>query len=101
MKIIIKPSEVKCTGHWQSKMNGVILVEKESDIDKLWKLLCKQDDYWEHYKSVIKVAPKEIDSMSEISQMVEWAGKTDIYEVEKLKKKVPFILYQEYPTSDY
>ena len=79
-------------------MNGIVLVEKESDINKLWKLLCKQDDYWENYKELIKIAPKEIDGEGEISAMCQYCGKTDIYDVDKLKLKVPFILYQEYQT---
>jgi hypothetical protein len=50
MEIPIKPQTF--TGHtsWQSKLDGVILVEREEDIEPLWKLLIEQDDYWEHYK---------------------------------------------------
>lgn len=98
MKIIIKPREFKCKGHWQSKMKGVVLVEKEEHIEPLWKLLCEQDDYWENYKEIIKVAPKEINGEEEISAMCQYCGKTDIYDIAEIKKKVPFILYQEYET---
>jgi len=94
MKILIKPKEVIGDDSWCRKLEGVILVEKEEDIEPLWKLLCEQDDYWESYRNIIKVAPKEIDSISEIVSMCQYAGKTDIYEPEKLKAIVPFIMFQ-------
>jgi len=100
MEIIIKPRKFEGCISWQSKMNGVILVEKEDDIESLWKLLCEQDDYWEHRKEVIQVAPKEISSESEICRMCVYVGKTDIYRPQELQAKIPFIMYQEYPTSD-
>lgn len=98
MEIIIRPKKFEGDTYWQSKVYGVILVEKEEDIEPLWKLLCEQDDYWESYKKIIKVAPKEIDSVSDISRMCEYVGKTDIYEPEKLQAQIPFIMYQ---TSNY
>jgi hypothetical protein len=99
MEIIIKPRKFEGDSTWVSKLYGVILVEKEEDIELVWKLLCEQDDYWEDYKHLIKVAPKEIDSVSEISAMCEYAGKTDIYDVKALQEKIPFIIYQETDVS--
>jgi hypothetical protein len=95
MEIIIRPKKFVGDTHWESKMYGVILVEKEEYIEPLWELLCKQDDYWEDYKNIIKVAPKEIDSVSDISKMCEYAGKTDIYEPKELQAQIPFIMYQK------
>jgi len=94
MKILIKPKEFIGDSYWFKNNEGVILVEKEEDIEPLWKLLCEQDDYWESYRNIIKVAPKEIDDISEIVGMCQYAGKTDIYEPEKLKAIIPFIMYQ-------
>jgi hypothetical protein len=100
MEIIIKPRKFEGCKSWESKMNGVILVEREEDIEPLWKLLCEEDDYWEYYKEVIKVAPREISSESEISRMCVYVGKTDIYSPRILQEKIPFIMYQEYPDCD-
>lgn len=98
IKIIPKvPPVVRCIDSWNSKTQGVVLVEKEEDIEPLWKLLCDQDDYWEHYKNLIKVAPKEIDSIVDIKLMCDWSGKTDIWDIPKLKESgIRFILYQYY-----
>ena len=101
MEILIRPRVFKGSGTWVSKMNGVILVEKKEDIEPLWKLLIEQDDYWESYKHVIQVAPKEIDHEGDLSKMCIYVGKTDIYNPEELKAKVPFIMYQETPFYDY
>jgi hypothetical protein len=101
MEILIKPKKFTGCSHWLPKHNGVILVEKEEDIEPLWKLLCEQDDYWESYKEVIKVAPKEIDSESDISAMCVYVGKTDIYNPKELQSKVPFLMYQEFPDDCY
>ena len=94
MKILIKPKEFTGDDYWLKKQEGVILVEKEEDIESLWKLLCKQDDYWEDYKHIIKITPKEINDIGEIIGMCEYAGKTDVYEPEKMKRIIPFIMYQ-------
>jgi len=95
--IIIKPQKfIGCTS-WQPKLHGIILVEKEEDIDPLWKLLAKQDKYWEVYRHVIQVAPKEIDDYGDIDCMCTYVGKTDIYNAMDLQSKIPFIMYQIYP----
>ena len=96
MKILIRPQVFTGCKSWQSKLDGVILVEKQEDIEPLWKLLCEQDDYWESYKNLIKVSPKEIDSIGEIAGMCQYCGKTDIYDPESIQKIVPFIMYQTY-----
>lgn len=80
--------------NWLSKKNGVVLVEKESDIEPLFKLLVEQDDYWKKYKNLIKVAPKEIESYRDLDKLCEWCGKTDIYNLKELQEKIPFIIYQ-------
>jgi len=82
-------------------MQGVIFVEKEQDIEPLFKLLCEQDDYWESYKELIKVAPKEIDKRSDLQQYCQYCGKTDIYDVKALKEQIPFIIYQYREDYDY
>jgi len=101
MEILIKPRKFTGFNSWDSKMNSVILVEKEGDIEPLWKLLCEQDDYWKDYLHIIKIAPKEIDSEKDIIVMCEYCGKTDIYDVDSLRKKIPFIIYQEFPKYEY
>jgi hypothetical protein len=101
MEILIKPQKFTGDTSWQSKLNGVILVEKEEDIEPLWKLLIEQDDYWESYKEVIQVAPKEINGIQDISRMCVYVGKTDIYNPQELQSKIPFIMYQEYPTCSW
>lgn len=99
MEILIKPRKFTGCSFWQSKLNGVILVEKEEDIELLWKFLIEQDEYWEYYKAVIQIAPKEIDSEGDIARMCVYVGNTDIYNPQELQAKVPFIMYQEYPMS--
>ena len=96
MQILVRPQIFTGCDNWQKKLDGVILVEKQEDIEPLWKLLCEQDDYWESYKNLIKVSPKEIDSIGEIAGMCQYCGKTDIYEPEKIRTIVPFIMYQIY-----
>jgi len=96
MEIIIKPRIFTGCTSWESKLNGVILVEKEEDIEPLWNLLIEQDYYWKHHKEVIQVAPKEIDGVGDISRMCVYVGKTDIDNVQELKSKIPFIMYQEH-----
>lgn len=101
LEIKIKPQIVTCDGSWESKMYGAIFVEKEEDIDPLFKLLCDQDDYWEDYKELIHVAPKEVNSKSDLYKYCQWCGKTDIYDVKALKEKIPFIIYQYSDNNDY
>ena len=100
MEILIKPRKFLGCTSWQSQLNGVILVEKEEDIEPLWKLLIEQDDYWAHYKEVIQVAPAEIDGEGDIARMCVYVGKTDIYDVQKLQSKVQFLMYQESPVLE-
>ena len=101
MEIIIRPSKFTGCTSWESKLEGVILVEKEEHIEPLWKLLCEQDEYCEHYKELIKVAPKEIDSESDICIMCTYVGKTDIDNPQELQAKIPFIMYQIHQYFDY
>jgi len=97
MEIKIKPKKFTGGDSWESKQYGVVLVEKKQDIEPLWRLLCEQDHYWEKYKNLIKVAPTEIDDINEIYDMCEYCGKTDIYNIEELRKIVPFIITQLTP----
>ena len=94
IKIKPKPKAVKCQDSWEQKMQGVIFVKKESDIKKLWKVLCEQDDTWESNKHLIKVAPKEIEDIKDLRKYCYYCWKTDIYDVSKVKEKVDFIIYQ-------
>ena len=100
MEILIKSRKFTGCTSWESKLNGIILVEKEEDIETLWKLLIQQDSYWDHYKEVIQVAPKEIDGEGDIARMCVYVGKTDIYNPQELQAKISFIMYQEYPVWD-
>ena len=93
MEIVIKIN-FRGQDYWQSKKWGVILVEKEEDIDPLFKLLLVQDEYWEHYKKLIKVAPKEVESKRELELMCEYCGKTDIYKFKEIQERIPFIAFQ-------
>lgn len=94
MKILIKPKYFTGYTGWCQKVQGVVLVEKEEDIDPLFKLLCEQDEYWEDYKHLIKVAPKEIDNASDLYNLCSYCGKTDIYNLEELQSKINFLIYQ-------
>ncbi len=100
MKILIKPSYFTGDTYWHSKRDSVVLVEKEADIEPLWKLLCEQDNYWIHYKNIIKVAPKEIVGVRDLAILCENCGKTDIDNIEELRAKIPFILYQNIERGD-
>lgn len=89
-----KPYNLVGSAFWYSKQYGVVLVQKEEDIDPLWSMLIAQDSYWSHYKHLIKVAPKTIENKSEIDRMCEYVGKTDIDDPEEIYSKIPFIMYQ-------
>ena len=92
--IQIKPKTVECQNYWMSKIEGVIFVEKESDIEILFDALVKQDDYWKSYKRLIKVAPKEIDSENDLKSYCQYVGKTDIWKPEELRQIVNFTIFQ-------
>lgn len=101
MKIEIKPvvTTVQCNNYWTSKINGAVFVEKEEDIEPVWKVLCEQDEYWECYKNLIKVAPLEVPDPTYLQRYCENCGKTDIYNVDEVKRKlaeqgIEIILYQ-------
>jgi len=79
---------------WEHKRQGVVLVEKEADIEPLYKLLCEQDDYWEGSKNLIKVAPSEIGDVRDLDKMCEYTCKTDIFHPDQLRAKIPFIMHQ-------
>jgi hypothetical protein len=92
MQIQIKPF----TGYtdWFRKTQSVILVERESDIEPLWKLLVAQGSYWKEYRHLIKVAPTTIDALDDLKSLCNHSGKTDINDIAGLQKVVPFIIYQ-------
>ncbi len=94
MTIKIKPQVIESDTTWEPKMEGVIFVEKEEDIEPLWKLLCVQDDYWEDYKFLIRVSPGEINKKSDLKKYCEYVGKTDIYDVKSIQEQIPFFIYQ-------
>jgi hypothetical protein len=97
-KITLKSQE-----SWEPKMMGVIFVKEEKDIDVLFSLLVKQDSYWESYKYLIKVFPKDntIPSIEYLQDECRYVGKTDIYEVGKIKEVVDFFIYQHFNTADW
>lgn len=100
MEILIKPQKFTGSDSWESKQYGVVLVEKEDNIEPIWELLCEQDVTWKYYKNLIKVAPKEIESIKDLRNMCEYCGKTDIYNIEVIRKKIPFIIHQEKEYND-
>jgi hypothetical protein len=99
--ITIRPRQIKSQDSWESKIQGVLFVEKEKDIETLWILLCEQDDYWEDYKHLIKVAPKEIDNEEDLKKYCQYVGKTDIWNVKELQQKIDFIIFQYYEQYYY
>lgn len=88
MQIQIKPQFLTGYQSWESKQQGVVFVQKESDIEAVWEALCEQDDYWESYKNLIKVGPTEVNSKYELEKYCEYCGKTDIYNVPELITKL-------------
>lgn len=99
MEIKIKPQVFTCYESWEAKRQGVVFVEKEEDIEPVWEALRDQDDYWESYKNLIKVAPTEINQVTDLQRYCEYCGKTDIYKVSELKSKlgekgIEIILFQ-------
>jgi len=98
--ITIKPKKIECPEYWDERVQGVIFVETEEEIEPLWKALCEQDDYWEDYRKLIEVAPKEIDRKEDLRRYCRYVGKTDIYNMKELKKDFNFIIFQ-YHDDDY
>lgn len=99
MQIEVKPPAITCQEAWNSKYYGVVFVEREEHIEPVFKALCEQDDYWENCKKLIQIAPKEVNSISDLNEYCEYVGKTDIYKVPKLKSDlrkqgIEFMLYQ-------
>lgn len=94
MEIPFKPRKFTGANRWQSKCYGVILVSKQEDIEPLWKLLCKQDEYWKEYKHLIKVVPQEIESERDLERMCGYCGKTDIYNLNGIKEQIDFAVFQ-------
>ncbi len=80
--------------YWIRKWQGVILVEKEEDIEPLYEMLHEQDAEWLNFKCLIRVAPKEIEHESDLRAICQNVGRTRIHDIELLRKKIPFILYQ-------
>ena len=93
---ITQISDIKSQSSWVSKMESVILVDSDKDIDRLFDLLCEQDDYWKSYKDLIQVAPKTINNISELELMCDYCGKTDIYDEDwdRIQSIVPFFVFQ-------
>lgn len=89
-----KPFVLQSETNWNPKWEGVILVEKEEDIDLLYNLLLAQDEYWKSYKKLIQVMPENITSEDEIISLCDYCGKTDIYLIDEIQAKVNFFIYQ-------
>ena len=99
MKIALTQQYIKCNNCWESKMYGVVFVQQVEHIEPVFMALCEQDDYWEDYKNLIKVAPNELPNYNDIDRYCEYCGKTDIYDIPKLKEKlllqgIEILLYQ-------
>ena len=80
--------------YWIQKWQGVILVEKEEDIAPLWELLYEQHAEWVNFMDLIQIAPKEIENENDLRVMCQNVGSTRIRDIESLRKKIPFIVYQ-------
>lgn len=99
MQIKIKPQIITGQLTWKSKCQGVVFVQKQEDIEPVWRALCAQDEYWKSYKNLIKVGPTEIDSKHDLEKYCEYCGETDIYYVRKLiqdlkEKGIEILLFQ-------
>jgi hypothetical protein len=95
MEIKYKPKTFTGFDFWDSNGCGVIFVKDEADKQKLFTLLCEQDDYWESYKNLIKILPDiSIDDVCNLDKYCEWVGSTDIYDVKALREQVDFLIYQ-------
>lgn len=87
MKIPTTPSFIESDLYWFQKGHGAIFVEKEEHREPVFKILCKQDEYWEAYwgkeiSEIIHVAPKEASCrMGLLGQYHVHVGKVDIYNV--------------------
>lgn len=97
VEIKIKPKNVKCCNIWDNKLESVIFVNSKEDGDKLFKLLLEQDNYWKNLRYLIKVAPKEIEDITDLDSYCDYAGDTDIWDIDSLKKEVDFIIYVKSP----
>ena len=78
---------------WHHRKFGVIYVEHDWQKDELYELLCRQDDHWKHKPYLIQkwFGPK---SLKDVQSEAKYTDKTDIYEVEELRKIIPFIFFQ-------
>ncbi len=78
---------------WHHRKVGVIYVEHHWQVAELHELLCRQDHHWESKSHLVRhwVGPKD---MRQVRADAEYADKTDIYEVEELRKIIPFIFFQ-------
>lgn len=97
--IDLPTKKVTCPRYWNSKCYSVIFVRKEADKEILFNALVEQDDYWEDSFGLIKVIPSDLTGFRP-SRYTQYAGKIDIYDVDKLKSDmlelgVEFIIYQE------
>tara|TARA_R110000868_G_scaffold76573_2_gene220074 strand:- start:14935 stop:15261 length:327 start_codon:yes stop_codon:yes gene_type:complete len=106
LEILIKPHFMRLDEEWHANWYGVVLVEKEEHIQPVYEALCEQDDYWDGRIHLIKVAPKEIDSTSDLTHMCDYVGKTDIYDIPTLQAKlkeqgIDVGFYQYCPDNDY
>ncbi len=78
---------------WHHRKSGVIYVEHDWQKNELHKLLCRQDEHWRHKSFLIQtwIGPK---TLGEVKSEAKYTDKTDIYEVEELRKIIPFIFFQ-------
>jgi hypothetical protein len=86
---------------WNSKCYGAIFTKNESDKKLLYELLCEQDEYWKKYSDLVQILPTDIHSISDLQKKCHYVGKTDIYDVDELRTKVDFLIYQYYDDFDY
>ena len=80
---------------WLSKRPSVIFVKNQEDKQKLYSLLVAQDDYWEGESKLIRVFSDDYTEYRKIYSVLENCGKLDIYNVDEIRGKVDFIIFQD------
>lgn len=88
MELFIPRKKIESDTYWYAKGYGVIFVDKQENIKPVLDYLVEQDEYWESHSEVIKVIPQfennEVESVGSLKSHMEYVGKTDIYDTEKL-----------------
>jgi len=87
---------IKLTGqdYWDYKKQSIIFVKNQDDLELLHGLLKEQDENWKDYKYLLHILTDEIKTLGDLENIALFSGKTQIYDVQKIKEKVDFLLFQ-------